>query len=140
MMKSDREYRTMELTTIPIEEGAEPSYLVEGYASTFILYGKLKASSVARAQKRFFTVIPAVPDWTYSVDDILRLKIVSPGYLGISRLTAVKSPAFFEKLRTCSAVNRPVNSAASEKRAVSRVYYRITGQPGDVAFNDKKGH
>ena len=37
-MKSDREYRSMELRTVPIEEGAEPSFFVEGYASTFQPY------------------------------------------------------------------------------------------------------
>ncbi len=33
-MKNDREYRTMELRTIPTEDGNEPSFFVEGYAAT----------------------------------------------------------------------------------------------------------
>lgn len=37
-MKQDREYRNMELRIAPIEEGAEPSFFVEGYASTFQPY------------------------------------------------------------------------------------------------------
>ena len=37
-MNPDREYRSMELRTVPIEEGAEPSFFVEGYASTFQPY------------------------------------------------------------------------------------------------------
>ena len=36
--KSEREYRSMELRIAPIEEGAEPSFFVEGYASTFQPY------------------------------------------------------------------------------------------------------
>ena len=36
--KSEREYRSMELRIAPIEEGTEPSFFVEGYASTFQPY------------------------------------------------------------------------------------------------------
>lgn len=34
----EREYRSMELKFVPTEEGAEPSFFVEGYASTFEPY------------------------------------------------------------------------------------------------------
>ena len=37
-MKDDREYRSMELRIAQSEEGAEPSFFVEGYASTFEPY------------------------------------------------------------------------------------------------------
>ena len=37
-MNPNREYRNMELRLAPIEEGAEPSFFVEGYASTFQPY------------------------------------------------------------------------------------------------------
>lgn len=37
-MRNDREYRNMELRIVPREEGAEPSFFVEGYASTFQPY------------------------------------------------------------------------------------------------------
>ena len=37
-MKNDREYRNMELRIVPTEEGNEPSFFVEGYASTFEPY------------------------------------------------------------------------------------------------------
>lgn len=36
--KPEREYRNMELRTVPIEEGEQPSFFVEGYASTFQPY------------------------------------------------------------------------------------------------------
>ena len=50
-MKSDREYRSMELMAIPIEEGAEPSYLVEGYASTFDPYVLLTVDGVDYSER-----------------------------------------------------------------------------------------
>ena len=37
-MKAEREYRNMEMRIVPIEEGEEPSFFVEGYASTFDTY------------------------------------------------------------------------------------------------------
>lgn len=37
-MNDNREYRSMELRMVPIEEGEEPSFFVEGYASTFEPY------------------------------------------------------------------------------------------------------
>lgn len=37
-MNDNREYRDMELRTVPFEEGDEPSFFVEGYASTFEPY------------------------------------------------------------------------------------------------------
>ena len=37
-MKDNREYRSMELRIAPIEEGAEKTYMVEGYASTYDSY------------------------------------------------------------------------------------------------------
>jgi len=50
-MKSDREYRSMELKAVPIEEGAEPSYLVEGYASTFDPYVLLTVDGVDYSER-----------------------------------------------------------------------------------------
>ena len=37
-MNDNREYRDMELRIVPFEEGDEPSFFVEGYASTFAPY------------------------------------------------------------------------------------------------------
>lgn len=38
MPSKEREYRNMEMRILPLEEGSEPSYIVEGYASTFQPY------------------------------------------------------------------------------------------------------
>ena len=38
MLKQDREYREMEMRLIKPEDGQEPNYLVEGYASTYEPY------------------------------------------------------------------------------------------------------
>ena len=45
-MNPEREYRSMELRMVPVEEGAEPSFFVEGYASTFDPYVLLTRNGV----------------------------------------------------------------------------------------------
>ena len=45
-MKQDREYRSMELRVLPIEGVEEPSYMVEGYASTYEPYKLLTIDDV----------------------------------------------------------------------------------------------
>lgn len=51
MMKNDREYRSMDLRAVPIEEGTEPSFLVEGYASTFDPYVLLTVDGVDYSER-----------------------------------------------------------------------------------------
>ena len=45
-MKQDREYRGMELRVLPIDGTDEPSYMVEGYASTYEPYKLLTIDEV----------------------------------------------------------------------------------------------
>lgn len=45
-MKHDREYRSMELRTLPIDGSDEKSYMVEGYASTYEPYKLLTIDDV----------------------------------------------------------------------------------------------
>ena len=45
-MKNDREYRSMELRVLPLDGVEEPSYMVEGYASTFEPYKLLTIDGV----------------------------------------------------------------------------------------------
>ena len=45
-MNPEREYRNMELRIVPFEEGDEPSFFVEGYASTFDPYVLLTRNGV----------------------------------------------------------------------------------------------
>jgi len=45
-MKQDREYRSMELRILPVEEAEEKSYMVEGYASTYEPYKLLTIDDI----------------------------------------------------------------------------------------------
>ena len=45
-MKQDREYRSMELRVLPLDSVDEPSYMVEGYASTYEPYKLMSIEDV----------------------------------------------------------------------------------------------
>ena len=45
-MKQDREYRSMEVRALPLEGAEEPSFMVEGYASTYEPYKMLTIDGV----------------------------------------------------------------------------------------------
>ena len=51
MMKQDREYRSMELRIVRPEEGDEPSFFVEGYASTFSPYVLMTVDGVDYSER-----------------------------------------------------------------------------------------
>ena len=51
MMKQDREYRSMELRIVRPEEGDEPSFFVEGYASTFSPYVLMSVDGVDYSER-----------------------------------------------------------------------------------------
>lgn len=50
-MKPDREYRSMELRIAPQQEGEEPSFFVEGYASTFQPYVLMNIDGVDYSER-----------------------------------------------------------------------------------------
>ena len=50
-MKSEREYRKMELRVLKTDEDTEPSYMVEGYASTFEPYVLFSADGVDYSER-----------------------------------------------------------------------------------------
>lgn len=49
--KSEREYRSMELRMVPVEEGEQPSFFVEGYASTFDPYVLLTVDGIDYSER-----------------------------------------------------------------------------------------
>ena len=51
MSKNNREYRSMELRILPIEEGEEKKYEVEGYASTFQPYVLMSMDGVDYSER-----------------------------------------------------------------------------------------
>ena len=68
-MKQDREYRMMELRTLPIEGVDAPSYMVEGYASTYEPYKLLTIDNVDYYER----IEPTAFDNTDMTDVVFRV-------------------------------------------------------------------
>lgn len=76
MPSKDREYRSMELRIAPKEEGAEPSYFVEGYASTFEPYVLMTIDGVDYSER----IEPTAFDDADMTDVVFRVDHEGPVY------------------------------------------------------------
>ncbi len=75
-MKDDREYRSMELRMVPQEEGAEPSFFVEGYASTFQPYTLMTIDDIDYKEQ----IMPDAFDGADLSDVVFRVDHQGPVY------------------------------------------------------------
>lgn len=70
-------------------------------------------------------MIAALPNWSNRVNDMPGREAVSLGDLGIAGLAAMKLPAFHYELRTCRAMDSPINATAAKQGSIGGVYDRI---------------
>ena len=75
-MKNDREYRNMELRIVPTEEGNEPSFFVEGYASTFEPYVLMTVDDINYSER----IDPTAFDNADMSDVVFRVDHEGPVY------------------------------------------------------------
>ena len=76
-MKNDREYRNMEMRVLPaIGEGCEPSYMVEGYASTFQPYVLMTVNGVDYSER----IEPTAFEGADMTDVVFRVDHQGPVY------------------------------------------------------------
>ena len=75
-MKTDREYRNMELRIVPTEEGNEPSFFVEGYASTFEPYVLMTVDDINYSER----IDPTAFDNADMSDVVFRVDHEGPVY------------------------------------------------------------
>lgn len=75
-MKDDREYRSMELRISQTEEGGEPSFFVEGYASTFQPYTLMTIDDVDYKEQ----IMPDAFDGADLSDVVFRVDHQGPVY------------------------------------------------------------
>ena len=69
MASKEREYRSMELRIQKREEGVEPSFFVEGYASTFQPYVLMTVDDIDYSER----IEPNVPSVANRVETFKRL-------------------------------------------------------------------
>ena len=75
-MSNDREYRNMELRIVPNEEGNEPSFFVEGYASTFQPYVLMTVDDIDYSER----IEPTAFDEADMTDVVFRVDHQGPVY------------------------------------------------------------
>ena len=75
-MKPNREYRSMELRMVPVEDGAEPSFFVEGYASTFQPYVLMTVDDIDYSER----IEPTAFDEADMSDVVFRVDHQGPVY------------------------------------------------------------
>lgn len=76
MASREREYRNMELRIAPVEDGAEPSFFVEGYASTFEPYVLLRSEGIDYSER----IEPTAFDDADLSDVVFRVDHTGPVY------------------------------------------------------------
>lgn len=74
--KSEREYRSMELRMVPVEEGEEQNFFVEGYASTFQPYVLFSKDGVDYSER----IEPTAFEGADLSDVVFRVDHVGPVY------------------------------------------------------------
>ena len=75
-MRAEREYRSMELRIVKQEEGAEPSFFVEGYASTFEPYVLMTVDDIDYSER----IEPTAFDDADMTDVVFRVDHEGPVY------------------------------------------------------------
>lgn len=76
MPSNEREYRSMELRMVPVEEGAEPSFFVEGYASTFQPYTLMTVDDIDYKEQ----IMPDAFEGADMSDVVFRVDHTGPVY------------------------------------------------------------
>ncbi|MBQ1810311.1 MAG: HK97 family phage prohead protease [Erysipelotrichaceae bacterium] len=76
MPSNEREYRNMELRIAPIEEGAEPSFFVEGHAATFEPYVLMTIDDIDYSER----IMPDAFEGADLSDVVFRVDHTGPVY------------------------------------------------------------
>ncbi|KAI6773666.1 hypothetical protein HG531_000515 [Fusarium graminearum] len=97
-----------------------------------ILHGQLETLAVAHGEllvRMSFTT----EDWTDCVDDMLGRKFVSLGDDSITGVDGAESSRLLDQVRSCSAVNGAVDTAAAAEGLVGSVDDGVDTEFGDVS-------
>jgi len=89
---------------------------------------------MARREQLVLAVAAATPHGPDRVDDETRRQAAGRRRLGVARIAAAEPAALVENGRAPGAMNRAVDPAAAQQRAVGGVDDRVGGESGDVAL------
>ena len=93
--------------------------------SDFIFQRKLQRIAVAICQSLRFVMFSAAPDRPHSVNHEANRQVIAAGDLRFAWLTTAERAAFGQQFGTGGTVNRPIDTATTEKRRIRRVHNGI---------------
>jgi hypothetical protein len=97
---------------------------------------KFDCAGVAGGERLIFALGSGIPDRPDCVDYVSRRQPVTSRYLCPTGRAAAKRAAFGDKLRAGRAMNCPIDSAATQQRAIRRVDDDVNAQRRDVGDDD----
>jgi glyoxylate carboligase len=111
------------------------AYGRKGDSAQVMLHGKLQRGAIAAGKQFRLLMVAATPDRPDSMNDMAGRQVVAPGDLGLAGIAALELPALFKKAWASCTVNRPVNAAAPEQRAVCGIDNGIDVEGCYVCFD-----
>ena len=99
---------------------------------------KLNRARIAGGEQLILAAVTAVPYWTDGMDHMPGRQPVSSGDLGIASFAAAQRAAFLKQLAAGRAMDRTINAAAAQQRAICSVDDCIDAQCHDVGDDDFK--
>ena len=111
----------------------------EGNRGEIVAGCEIERSAIAGREQRILVRSAAMPHRTDRMDDVFCREPIAARDLRRARLAAAERTAFGEQFRSGRAMDRAVDAATAEQRAVRGVHDRIDLQGRDVGDEDVAG-
>src|SRR6266478_1527377 len=106
------------------------------YCFDSVFHCNLQRIPIAICQRLSLAVCPAAPDRAHRVNDELSGQTIGASNFRFAGSTTAECAAFGQQFRAGRAMNRAIDSSATEKRCVSRVHNSIDIELRDIAVLD----
>ena len=92
--------------------------------------------AIAGREQIILAVAATIPDRSDRVDDMSGFEAITPGDLGITGRATAERAAFGQQFRAGAAMDRTIDTAATEQRQIRGVDDGVNAQCRDVGNND----
>jgi hypothetical protein len=92
--------------------------------------------SITGRQRLIFTLAAGIPDRADGVNHMPGWQAITSGNLGSAGLAAAQCAAFGNQLRAGRAMDRTIDAAAAQQRAIGRVDDRVNAQCRNIGDDD----
>jgi hypothetical protein len=108
----------------------------KGHRCERVRLAQLHGAAITRRQRLVLAFAATLPDRSDGMNDMPRRKPVTMGDLGVAGLAATEPAAFGEQRRSRGAMDRAVDPAAAQQRAIRGVDDGVNAQCGDIGDDD----